>query len=46
MASYSAFEVAGQRLEVHKAPDDGKVHLAVKIIYGDRHVSYVTRLYL
>lgn len=42
MGSYSAFEVAGARLEVHKAPEDGKPHLAAKVIFSDRHLSYVT----
>ena len=42
MTSYTIFSVCGTELLVNKAPDDGRPHLASKIIRSGHGVSYVT----
>jgi len=42
MASYSMFVVGSESFDCHKAPEDGKPHLAKKIVYDGMSVSYVT----
>jgi len=42
VTSYSTFVVGSEHFDCFKAPEDNKPHLAKKIIYNGRHVSYVT----
>ena len=42
MTSYSTFVVGSEHFACFKAPEDGKPHLAKKVIYGGHDISYVT----
>jgi hypothetical protein len=42
MSSYSTFVVGAESFDCYKAPEDGKPHLAKKVIYDGIQVSYVT----